>query len=192
MEYDLGICDSDSGKFLYGTPYLPFYVSSKKILQPTTSDTTSWSMRLLIYPSRPYGRRIMLRPSLRCPAPRGMLVDFPLESAPNVKSIFSRITWGIRVSGKDESILLAPCRIRVIFQYGPYSNHSKMNSLRNKRRWNYRRWGTVCKASQSRLYPSRYPYLGTTDVLVYVHLWSFTVSSHIPQYLSSDNFTRSR
>ena len=27
------------------------------------------------------------------------------------------------------------------------------------------------------------------DVLVYVHLWLFMVSSHIPQYLSSDNFT---
>ena len=46
---------------------------------------------------------IMLPPSLRCPAPRGMLIYFLLESAPDVMLIFPRIAWGTRVNGKDDA-----------------------------------------------------------------------------------------
>ena len=59
--------------------------------------------------------RIMLPPSLRCPAPRGMVVDFSFESAPTVNLIFSRIAWGTRVDRKDESIPLLryPASLRI-------------------------------------------------------------------------------
>ena len=58
--------------------------------------------QLLIYPSRPSETgKIMVPPTLRCPASRGMLVDFPFESAPNVNLIFSGIAWGTRGNEKD-------------------------------------------------------------------------------------------
>ena len=45
----------------------------------------------------------MLPPSLRCSVPSGMLIDFPLDSTPNVKLIFSGMAWATRVGVRDDA-----------------------------------------------------------------------------------------